>query len=104
MKTIFTFFLFVGICRAEIITLEWDKNPEPEPLTYQVFYGRSSDKMDQVLPPTTNTTVQTPDLASGTWVFVVKDVNAQGLKSDPSDKLVVKIPISKPSGLKKAEI
>ncbi len=92
------------VATAGVLVLEWDKNPEPEPLTYQISYGRSTDKLDQKLPATEAVTTTTPELASGVWYFGVQAINATGMRGPISDVISYTVELSAPKKLRVVEI
>lgn len=89
---------------AEVLQLSWDKNPEPEPITYQVVYGRTKEAMTETLPPTDKLVIQTPELASGTWIFGVVAIGETGARSEMSDTVTYEVKLSPPTKLRVVEI
>ena len=78
---------------AQSIRLAWDPSPDTV-AAYAVLQGTSSGVYtSEVLVPGTSTSADVPNLKSGsTYYFVVKAVNAAGLRSSATNQVSVTIP------------
>lgn len=100
MKNIILFIaLSIPLFGAEARVV-WDENPEPDVVSYTLYYQRDGDQQKQI---TTEQTSVALDLEPGEWTFYVKATNDEGTDSIPSDSirhLIKKNPPSQPKGIK----
>lgn len=106
MKAIVIALLLTALVHAADVNLKWNANPvEDAVVRYEVYYHTGPDTPIASLS-TTETRITIPELIPGTtYYFTVVAVNAEGLKSEPSDVLVYRVPkpILKPTGLEVTE-
>lgn len=82
------FFLFsLAAAQADVITLAWDANPEPDLDHYELLVGTASGTYTQTIQ-ITSATQSTLTLPDGVLHYaVVRAVNTSGQASEPSREL-----------------
>lgn len=101
---LFTLLAALSIATAATVTLQWDANPEPDIVAYELRYGPDPKALtgkSRVLALTTQTTVQ---LEPGIYHFEVVAIGRYGLVSAPSNRVVYEVlplqaPPTAPKGL-----
>ena len=88
---------------AETVTLAWDRNPEPDVIGYQLYYGIVSGIYSQIVNAGNATEVVIPGLEPGiTYYAIVTAFNTAGLESFRSEELAFEVeasPHSRPATL-----
>ncbi len=80
------------------VTLEWDRNAEPNVAGYRLLYGHVPGEYDQQLDAGNSTTATVTDLQPGwTYWFVVVAYNSLGMESDPSNVVTYDVPPPPPT-------
>ena len=89
--------------RAASVTLQWDRNPEPDIACYRLYVGIQSIKagnppLPLELPPTKDTIYSVDGLDYlTTYYFVVTAVNDAGLESGYSNEIMVQLALPTPT-------
>ncbi len=82
---------------AETVTLAWDRNPEPDVIGYQLYYGTFSGIYSQIVNVGNATEVVIPGLEPGiTYYAIVTAYNTAGLESFRSEELAFEVEASRP--------
>jgi Divergent InlB B-repeat domain/Fibronectin type III domain len=78
-----------SFCQAvDSVTLEWERNSEPDVVSYKVYYGRESGRPSESVPLGNVTTATITDLDDATtYYFTVTAINEFGLESGPSNEI-----------------
>lgn len=86
-KYIILFLLF--FCSPlKALTLEWDKNKEPDVVGYEIHYGESCGRYTKVIKCGNVTSYTIDELDNNkVYFFVVKAINKMGLISNPSNEV-----------------
>lgn len=97
---VFFFVFCVNLALAGEVTLEWDRNSEPNIEQYWIFYGISpSAYTSHVEVGSEFTSCTISGLDEGvTYYFAAQAVNDEGVKSDYSNEVSSTIPSSDPDG------
>lgn len=75
------------------VTLAWDANPEPDIRNYEVFYGTAPGNWPTRVDAGTATQYTVSELTrGGTYYFIVRACNTDGLCSNPSSEVSAQIP------------
>jgi hypothetical protein len=88
---------------AGSVTLEWDKNTEPDIAGYRVYWHGTNqvyatNRMLQVNG--TNTVIATVSNLYGRIWFVATAFNVSALESDYSNEVIAEMPVKPPTGLR----
>ena len=106
MKSIVIAFLLSVLVPAADLGLKWNPNPVEDAIVLYEVSFHTGPGTPVVTLPTTTFRITIPELIPGTmYYFTVVAVNAEGLKSEPSDVLTYQIPktITKPTELQVIE-
>ncbi|HHW77384.1 MAG TPA: PKD domain-containing protein, partial [Xanthomonadaceae bacterium] len=79
-------FFSIATAQAAQVTLAWNASSGPVS-GYNVYYGQSSGNYPTKKNAGNVTTYTTPDLANGTYYFVVKAYDSTGKESGPSNEV-----------------
>ena len=97
MKTLLTLLFCAFTAQAATVRLIWDRNPEPDVVSYWVHVGSSSRNYTQRVHAGNDIEASVSGLNLGqTYYFSVTAVNSSGLESDYSNEVVYTVP-SRPS-------
>jgi hypothetical protein len=106
MKSIVIAILLSVLVPAADLGLKWNPNPVEDAIVLYEVSFHTGPGTPVVTLPTSTVRITIPALIPGTmYYFTVVAVNAEGLKSEPSDVLIYRIPktIAKPTELQVVE-
>ena len=104
MKSILTAIVILLITAvtsfAADVPLEWDENPSPYVVGYNLYFGTESGVYGTPVPVVDGTTVTIPDLLDGGKYYFAVSAYSETTESPQSEEISYTVPLEAPGGLK----